>query len=96
MFLNEKQDNTSPTVHAHTPLHESSRVDILTLNHLHLGHKAELVFDLQENGVKGQLVGLLVEPGQGGSGLRQQAGITRALLLQHRGKGKRCEWKKCR
>lgn len=49
MFLNEKQDNMSLPEQKHTPLHESSCVDILTLNHLHLGHKAELVFDLQEN-----------------------------------------------
>lgn len=41
----------------------------LTLNHLHLGDKAELVFDLQEDGVEGQLVGLLVESGQSRSGL---------------------------
>lgn len=87
MFLNNKQDNMSPTEQSPTPLHES------TLNHLHLGHKAELVFDLQENRVKGQLVGLLVEPGQGRPGLRQQAGITRALLLHHKGKGKDREQK---
>lgn len=35
----------------------------LTLNHLHLGDEAELVFDLQEDGVEGQLVGLLIESG---------------------------------
>lgn len=80
----------------HTPLHRSSCRDILTLNHLHLGHKAELVFDLQENGVKGQLVGLLVEPGQGRSGLCQQTGISRALLLQHKGRGKGCKKKNCK
>lgn len=96
VFLNEKQDNMSPREQTHTPLHESSCVDIWNLNHLHLGHKAELVFDLQENWVKGQLVGLLVESGQGRSWLRQQAGITRALLLQHKGKGKGRELKNCR
>lgn len=46
---------------------ESSRNS--TLNHLHFGDEAELVFDLQEDRVEGQLVGLLVEPGQSCSGL---------------------------
>lgn len=41
----------------------------LTLNHLHLGDKAELVFDLQEDRVESQLVGLLVESGQSSPGL---------------------------
>lgn len=53
----------------------------LRLNNLHLGDEAELVFDLQEDGVESQLVGLLVESGQSRSGLCQQAGVTCALLL---------------
>jgi len=32
----------------------------LTRNHLHLGDETELVFDLQEDRVEGQLVGLLI------------------------------------
>lgn len=35
----------------------------LETDHLHLGDEAELVFDLHEDGVEGQLVGLLVQPG---------------------------------
>lgn len=58
----------------------------VTLAHLHLGDEAELVFDLQEDGVEGQLVGLLVESGQSRSGLGQQAGVARALLLQRKGR----------
>lgn len=57
----------------------------LTPNHLHLGNKAELVFDLQEDGVKGQLVGLLIESGKSRSGFSQQAGVARSLFLQDNG-----------
>lgn len=53
-------------------------------HHLYLGDQAELVLDLQKDGVEGQLVGLLVEAGEGGAGLGEEAGVTRALLLKHR------------
>ena len=40
------------------------------------------MLDLEENRVKGQLVGLLVESGQRCPGLSQQAGVTCTLLLR--------------
>lgn len=52
------------------------------LSHLHPGDQAELVFDLKEDRVERQLVGLLVEAGQGRPGLCQQTGVPCALLLQ--------------
>lgn len=69
MCLIEEQNNVrrqnKPTLLriVHQPCDSASKIEsrrYLTLNHLHLGHEAELVFDLQENWVKGQLVGLLV------------------------------------
>lgn len=67
--------------------HEEAR----GINHLDLGDQAELLLDLQEDGVKGQLVGLLVESGQGGPGLRQQAGVASGFLLQRRTRDGRCD-----
>lgn len=58
--------------------HEETR----SINHLDLGDQAELLLDLQKDRVKGQLVGLLVESGQGGPGLRQQAGVASGFLLR--------------
>lgn len=67
--------------------HEETR----GINHLDLGDQAELLLDLQENGVKGQLVGLLVESGQGGPGLRQQAGVASGFLLREGRRDRRCD-----
>lgn len=39
--------------------------------HVHLGNKQQLLFDAQENGIKSQLVGLLVKSSQGHARCRQ-------------------------
>jgi hypothetical protein len=50
--------------------------------HIHLGNEQQLLFDAQEDGIKGQLLGLLVKASQGGPGRSQQGVITAPFLLR--------------
>lgn len=50
--------------------------------HIHPGDEQQLLFDAQEDRVESQLVGLLVQPGQGCARCRQQVMVTGPLLLR--------------